>query len=65
MTATSGLFLYIGEVGDNGEVAGSNISIERNPIPVVPEPSTYALMLGGLAAVGWLARRQRGAGRAA
>ncbi len=59
LTAASGLFLYIGEVGDNGEVAGSNISIERNPVPVVPEPSTYALMLGGLAAVAWLARRQR------
>lgn len=59
LTAVAGLYLYIGEVGDNGEVAGSNILIERNPVPGVPEPSTYALMFGGLAAVGWLARRQR------
>ncbi len=56
LVSTAGLFLYIGEVGDNGEVAGSNIELLRNPIP---EPSTYALMLGGLGAIGWLARRQR------
>lgn len=59
VTAVTGLYLYLGEVGDNGEVAGSNILIERSPVPGVPEPSTYALMFGGLAAVGWLARRQR------
>lgn len=27
-------------------------------VAAIPEPSTYALMLGGLAAVGWLARRK-------
>jgi hypothetical protein len=27
--------------------------------PPVPEPETYALMLGGLGVVGWLARRRR------
>ena len=59
LTATAGLYLYIGEVGDNGEVAGSNIELLRDPVPGIPEPSTYALMLGGLGAVAWLARRQR------
>jgi len=28
--------------------------------PAVPEPETYALMLGGLAVIGWVARRRRG-----
>ncbi|HZT55031.1 MAG TPA: PEP-CTERM sorting domain-containing protein, partial [Burkholderiaceae bacterium] len=57
--STAGLYLYIGEVGDNGEVAGSNIELRHDPVPGIPEPSTYALMLAGLGAVGWLARRQR------
>ncbi|HLL10762.1 MAG TPA: FxDxF family PEP-CTERM protein [Rubrivivax sp.] len=28
-------------------------------VTAVPEPETYALMLAGLALVGWLKRRQR------
>ena len=56
LTETTGLFLYIGEVGDNGEVAASNIALLQNP---VPEPETYALLLSGLGFVGWFARRQR------
>jgi hypothetical protein len=60
LVSTAGLYLYIGEVGDNGEVAGSNINLLQNP---VPEPSTYALMLAGLGAIGWLTRRQRRGGR--
>lgn len=59
-TATTGLFLYIGEVGDNGEVAASNIALLQNP---VPEPETYALLLGGLGLLGWVGRRQRRTGR--
>jgi von Willebrand factor type A domain/PEP-CTERM motif len=30
-----------------------------DPVPAIPEPSTYALMLAGLAGVGWMARRRR------
>ena len=33
----------------------------RFPTPPIPEPSTYALMLAGLAAVGFTARRRRAA----
>ena len=56
ITSTTGLFLYIGEVGDNGEVAGSNFSLLQHP---VPEPETYELMLAGLGVLAWVTRRQR------
>jgi len=52
----AGLFLYIGEVGDNGEVAGSSIQVLSAPIP---EPGTYALTLAGLGVLGWVVRRRQ------
>lgn len=46
------------DVAQNGAVAPP-------PVNGIPEPSTYALMLGGLAFVTWIARRRRiAAGRA-
>jgi glycerophosphoryl diester phosphodiesterase len=34
-------------------------------VAAIPEPETYALMLGGLGVVGWVARRRRATGRRA
>lgn len=48
-TDVSALRLYIGEVGDNGEVAASSITLSPNR---VPEPGTLALMAAALLTLG-------------
>jgi hypothetical protein len=52
----NGLWLYIGEVGDNGEVAASNISLFTGG---VPEPSTWAMMILGIGFAGAAMRRRQ------
>ena len=50
-------------IGLTDNVGGSlNLyaTLDRLSIVPVPEPSAYALMLGGLGAVAWAARRRRG-----
>lgn len=54
----AGLYLYIGEVGDNGEVAGSNINTLANPVQGVPEPATWGMMILGFGAIGTTMRRR-------
>jgi hypothetical protein len=43
------------------EGCGVSANIPTMTITPVPEPSTYALLLAGLGAVGWLAKRRRAA----
>jgi hypothetical protein len=38
---------------------GASVQLTDVPVGAIPEPETYALMLGGLALVGWMARRRR------
>jgi hypothetical protein len=49
--------------GDGGRKVGSLLS-ENIPLAPVPEPQTYAMMLGGLALLGAMAKRRKTAARA-
>jgi hypothetical protein len=53
-TSTEGLFLYIGEVGNNGEVAASNIEVRSSRVSV---PGTLALL--GIGITGFVLRKHR------
>ena len=52
-----GNFGNFGNFGDNG--GAYRIEVYQLSVGAVPEPTTYALMLGGLGLLGWAARRRR------
>lgn len=54
--STTGLYLYIGEVGDNGEVAAGSVEVSDQP---VPEPVTLTLFGAALIAAGARRRLRR------
>ncbi|OCQ99856.1 hypothetical protein BCD64_01860 [Nostoc sp. MBR 210] len=56
ITNNSPLYLYIGEVGDNGELATGELIISR-PAPPVPEPSGLAVL--SLAGIYMVVRHRR------
>jgi hypothetical protein len=50
-------YLYIGEVGNNGEVAASSIDISSTAHGT-PEPSTWAMLLLGFVGLGYVSYRR-------
>lgn len=48
-------------VGNDHALAIDNVAFSATTVSAVPEPQTYALMLGGLGLVGWMARRRKAA----
>lgn len=59
--STAGLYLYIGEVGDNGEVAAGTISVSDTRVTSAPEGGMTLGMLGlALAGLAWCRRKSDG-----
>ncbi len=59
IAASAPLFVYIGEVGANGELAFGSIEIFMDPISDVPIPAALPLFMMGLGALGFKAKRKK------
>jgi hypothetical protein len=57
-SGTLNLFYWDSNSGDNTEFVTASVTVGEVTNPI-PEPSTYALMLAGLLATAWVARRRR------
>lgn len=55
--STTGLFVYVGEVGDNGEALAGSFTISERPVGV-PEPAVLPLTLVALGAAAIMLRRR-------
>lgn len=65
-TAPTTTIIYTGATGNfpfqlvYGECCGGSAVLQISlPLNAVPEPETYAMMVAGLAALGWVSRRRR------
>jgi hypothetical protein len=56
---STNLHLYIGEVGDNGEVAAGRLVVSQDPVNPVPEPATLTLVGTALLIAARSARNRR------
>jgi hypothetical protein len=56
--STAGLFLYVGEVGDNGEALAGSFTISDQPVGV-PEPGALPLVFAALGAAAFARRRAK------
>lgn len=54
--STAGLYLYLGEVGDNGEVLTADIQAYDTPVHV-PEPGALGMLAAGTALLAWRRRQ--------
>jgi hypothetical protein len=61
-TLSTGVAYVLVTTGVNSDNAGKHLNLIRGPgnvIDPVPEPETYAMLLAGLAVLGFIARRRR------